>query len=251
MSFIHLQTYSAYTLLSSTASVGNMIFKAKQKGFSSLALTDRNVMYGAIEFFKLCQKNGIKPIVGLTADVESEDTPSLSYPLVMLAETEKGFKNLLKISSTIQTKAKNGIPMKWLKHYCKGLIAITPGIEGEIEQAIINGNEDLAKGLILKFESLFGRGHFYLSMQNHQLEQEKLIRNKFCDISKEVGIPLVATNHVQYLEQEDMFAHECLLAIKNGEKLQNDAREKLGSDHFYLKTKEEMVEYLADFPEAL
>ncbi|HJV32161.1 MAG TPA: PHP domain-containing protein, partial [Bacillales bacterium] len=151
MSFIHLQTYSAYTLLSSTASVENIILKAKQKGFSSLALTDRNVMYGAIEFLKICQKNGIKPIIGLTADVESEDTPSQSYPLVMLAETEKGFKNLLKISSTIQTKAKNGIPMKWLKHYCKGLIAITPGIEGEIEQSIINGNESLAKELILKF----------------------------------------------------------------------------------------------------
>jgi DNA polymerase III subunit alpha len=251
LSFIHLQTYSAYTLLASTATVENLVRNAKEKGFSSLALTDRNVMYGAIEFFKLCIKNGIKPIMGLTVDVESEINPSQFYPLVLLAENDTGFKNLLKISSTVQTKAKNGIPIKWLKHYREGIIAITPGLAGEIEHNLIGGNENIAKELIRKFEGLFGRGHFYLSIQNHQIDQENLIRDQFHLISDELGIPLVATNQVQYLEQEDMFAHECLLAIKNGDKLQDDDREKLLSDHFYLKTKEEMVECLSDYPEAL
>jgi DNA polymerase III subunit alpha len=251
LSFIHLQTYSAYTLLTSTASVEKLVLDARRKGFSHLALTDRNVMYGAVEFFKLCCANGIKPIMGLTVDVESEITPEVSYPLILLAENESGFKNLLKISSAIQTKSKNGMPMKWLKHYATGIIAITPGLQGEIEQFLMNGKESMAKDLIHKFDQLFGSGNFFLSVQNHQLEQESDIRSKFYSFSKELTIPLVATNHVHYLNQTDTFAHECLLAIKNGGKLQDDERERLGSDQFYLKTKEEMIECLSECPEAL
>jgi DNA polymerase III subunit alpha len=251
VSFIHLQTYSAYTLLTSTASIENLVMNAKKKGFSSLALTDRNVMYGAVEFYKLCRKNEMNPIIGLTVDMESAITEETSFPLVLLAENEVGFKNLLKISSVVQTKAKNGIPMKWLKHYIKGLIAITPGIEGEIEQYLIKGKETEAKDLIGKFDHLFGRGNFFLSVQNHQMEQESEIRKKFYLIGKEMDIPIVATNQVHYLEKEDMFAHECLLAIKNGDKLQEDHREVLGSNQFYLKSANEMVECLSEYPEAL
>ena len=137
MSFIHLHVYSAYSLLTSTASVHELIDNAKKKGFKAIALTDRNVMHGTIEFYKLCIKNDIQPIIGLTVDVESENEKEKSYPLVLLAENEKGFKNLLKISSAVQTKAENGIPFKWLKHYAEGLIAISPGIEGEIEQNLL------------------------------------------------------------------------------------------------------------------
>lgn len=251
MSFIHLQAYSAYTLLTSTASVKNLVLNAKKKGFSHLALTDKNVMYGAVEFFKLCNTNGIKPIIGLTVDVESEITEEDSFPLILLAENEVGFKNLIKITSAVQTKAKSGLPAKWLKHYAKGIIAITPGLQGEIEQALINGKENVAKDLIHKFDQLFGRGNFFLSIQNHQLELEKQIRSEFHSISKELNIPLVATNQVHYLEQMDMFAHECLLAIKNGEKVGDDTWERLGSDQFYLKSKEEMIECISDWPEAL
>ncbi|MEH7157621.1 DNA polymerase III subunit alpha [Neobacillus drentensis] len=251
MSFIHLHVYSAYSLLTSTASVSDLIKSAQKKGFSSIALTDRNVMYGTIEFYKMCKKNNLKPIIGLTVDVESEYTPTESFPLVLLAENDIGYKNLLKISSTVQTKTENGIPQKWLKHYSAGLIAITPGLEGEIEQSIINGNEDIAIGMIKKLSAIFGRESFFLSVQNHHLEQETKIRKTFTMISKEMNIPLVATNQVYYLEKDDMFAHECLLAIKNGEKLQDDHREKLANDQYYLKTSEEMIELFADIPEAL
>ncbi|MCD4839906.1 DNA polymerase III subunit alpha [Neobacillus sedimentimangrovi] len=251
MSFIHLHVYSAYSLLTSTVSIPELIETARSKGFNTLALTDRNVMYGTIEFYKLCKKQNIKPIIGLTVDVASEKSEKNSHPLVLLAENNKGFKNLLKISSSVQTKAKNGIPMKWLKHYSEGLIALTPGIEGEIEQFLLNGQRDSAKELILKFLQIFGKGNFYLAIQNHHLQQEKQIRDEFIMLSKEMGIPLVATNTVHYLEREDTFVHECLLAIKNGDKLQDDHREKLGSDQFYLKTAAEMVESLSDVPEAL
>jgi DNA polymerase III subunit alpha len=251
MSFIHLHVYSAYSLLTSTAAVPDLIENAQKKGFSALALTDRNVMYGTIDFYKQCKKNKLKPIIGLTVDVESEHSANESYPLVLLAENDQGYKNLLKISSTVQTKTNNGIPLKWLKHYSEGIIAITSGLEGEIEQSIINGKEEIAKDIIRKLDAIFGRDSFFLTLQNHQLKQETTIRNQFILISKEMNIPLVATNQVHYLEQDDMFAHECLLAIKNGDKLQDDHREKLENDEFYLKTAGEMVDRLSDIPEAL
>lgn len=251
MSFIHLHVYSAYSLLTSTASVHDLIGNAQKKGFTALALTDRNVMYGTIEFYKLCKKSNIKPIIGLTVDVESEITENESFPLVLLAENDQGYKNLLKISSAIQTKTEKGIPIKWLKHYSKGLIAITAGIEGEIEHYLLNGKESEAKNVIEKLGTIFGSGNFFLSIQDHQIEPETTIRNQFQLFSKEMNVPLVATNRVHYLEKEDMFAHECLLAIKNGDKLQDENREKLDNDQFYLKTAVEMVDLLADIPEAL
>jgi DNA polymerase-3 subunit alpha len=251
MSFIHLQVYSAYSLLTSTASVPHLVENAKQKGYSALALTDRNVMYGAIEFYKLCKKNKLKPILGLTVDVESEQTENAAYPLVLLAETEAGFKNLLKISSAIQTKSIKGIPFKWLNSYSQGLIALTPGMEGEIEQSLLNDKKEYAQKLIRKLDRIFGNGNFFLSVQQHQLESERKITRQLIEMAREESIPLVAANHVHYLEKEDSFAHECLLAIKNGDKLQDEHRERLDSDQYYLKRPEEMVECFSELPEAL
>src|SRR3954463_15278249 len=132
MSFIHLHVYSAYSLLTSTASVEKLVMDAKEKGYKALALTDRNVMYGAVAFYKECIKHSIKPIIGLTVDVLSEEEEK-AFPLVLLAKNQKGFQNLLKITSSVQTKSIAGMPIKWLKHYSEGLFALTPGVEGEIE----------------------------------------------------------------------------------------------------------------------
>ncbi|MDQ6599915.1 DNA polymerase III subunit alpha [Bacillus salipaludis] len=251
MSFIHLHVYSAYSLLTSTASVPNLVENAKKKGFSAIAITDRNVMYGTIEFYKLCKKFDIKPIIGLTINVQSEEAEAESFPLVLLAENEQGFKNLLKISSAVQTKSPSGIPFKWLKHYAKGLIAITPGIEGEIEQYLAERKEELAETAARKLRGIFGNDHLFFSIQDHHLEKERLIRDGILSLSQKLNIPIVATNSVQYLEKDDSFAHEVMLAIKNGDKVNDENHEKLGSDHFYLKTPEEMVETFSEIPEAL
>ncbi|MGG5254793.1 DNA polymerase III subunit alpha [Neobacillus sp. SM06] len=251
MSFIHLHVYSAYSLLSSTISIERLIENAKAMQFQALALTDRNVMYGAVEFYKSCKKKGMKPIIGLTADILSDLDHAEAFPLVLLAENDKGFQNLLKISSAIQTKAEKGIPEKWLKHYSQGLIAITPGLEGEIEQQVLMEKEIEAKNSIQKWLNFFGKENFYLSIQHHKLPQEERIRQKFVEFSQEMKVSLAATNQIYYLKQEDEFAHECLLAIKNGTKLQDEQRQRLGSDQFYLKSASEMAECLAEYPDAL
>ena len=194
MSFVHLHVYSAYSLLTSTAAVPELINNAWEKGFRTLALTDRNVMYGTIEFYKLCKQKGLKPIIGLTVDVSGAVRENEAFPLVLLAENETGYKNLLKISSAVQTKSENGLPVKWLRHYAAGLIAITPGVEGEIEQAILNGELEQGRELIRKFLDIFGKENFFLALQNHQLEQEAKIRRQLVSLSKELNVPLVATN---------------------------------------------------------
>ncbi|MBS4191588.1 DNA polymerase III subunit alpha [Bacillus sp. FJAT-49705] len=251
MSFIHLHVYSAYSLLTSTAPIEQLVADAKQKGFSSLALTDRNVMYGAIAFYKECLRQSIKPIMGLTVDVLSEITPSNAYPLVLLAKNKIGFQNLIKISSVVQTKSHEGIPMKWLKAYSNGLIAISPGMEGEIEQYLRHDDYDKAKEVAELYKGLFEKKHFYLSLQNHRIDQEVKILPNLVRISGESDIEIAVTNQVYYLSKEDAFAQGCLLAIKNGEKIQDDAREHLNSDEYHLKTSTEMVDLFLEYPTAL
>jgi DNA polymerase III subunit alpha len=251
VSYIHLHVYSAFSLLSSTVKIDELIKSAKEKGFSALALTDRNVMYGAVAFYKECIKNKIKPIFGLTVDVESEVTPKQSYPLILLAENKTGFENLLKISSVVQTKADNGIPLKWLKHYSTGLIAVSPGIEGEIEKFLLEEKQEFAEDTLNNLINIFQKDHFYFSIQNQGLPENKKLNDLLLLLAKKFEIPITATNSVYYLESEDSFSHECLLAIKNGEKLQDEQRERLDTNQYYLKSPSEMVECLADYPDAL
>ncbi len=208
-------------------------------------------MYGTIAFYKECLKQSIKPIIGLTVDVVSEMDETQAYPLVLLAKDLTGFQNLLKITSTIQTKSSHGIPIKWLKHYSSGLIALTPGLEGEIEGHLLNDDMESAKKLVDLYSGIFGERDFYLSLQDHGTAKEKELISSLIQLSKVTGTQLVATNQVQFLEKEDGFAHECLLAIKNGVKLQDDDRERLETDQYYLKDAKEMVELFSEFPDAL
>ena len=251
MSFVHLQVSSAYSLLSSTLSIKELVGNAKKQGYRSIALTDRNVMYGAVSFYKESLQQGIKPIIGLTVDVISEWDTEKAYPLVLLARNSLGFKNLLKITSAIQTKNPLGIPVKWLKHYAKGLIAISPGREGEIEQNILNGNKELARNTLLQWKSIFEQGQFFLSIQRHGLSLEETLNEQLSQLATEEEVKLVATNNVFYLEQKDHFAFECLKAIKNGEKLSDLEQNEWNSNQHYLKNKEEMVALFNDVPDIL
>lgn len=251
MSFVHLQVSSAFSLLSSPASIKDLVREAKNRGYQSLALTDRNVMYGVTSFYKECRKQGIKPIIGLTVDVISEQNSEKSYPLVLLAKNKIGFSQLLKISSAVQTKKPKGIPVKWLKHYGDGLFAITPGNEGEIEQALAANEYDHAVKIARLFKSIFAKDHFFLSMQKHGLEVEKVLNEQIKKFAEQEDIKIVATNNVQYINKEDSFARSCLLAIKTGMKLVDMEQNEWNSDELYLKEKTAMLEIFADEPEII
>ncbi|MGG1629733.1 DNA polymerase III subunit alpha [Rossellomorea sp. NRS-1567] len=245
MSFVHLQIASAYSLLSSTISINGLVHKAKNSGYKALALTDKNMMYAAIPFYKACLKENIKPIIGLTADIATENEER-SYPLVLLVKNQTGYQNLLKISSAIGAKTKNGLPLKWLQSYSKGLIAISPGIKGEIETLLLNDESEKAKECIHAYQQMFGIDSFYLSIQNHGIPSEDTLIPLLQQVAKETGTDMVATNDVQYLDQEDHFAHECMGAIRDGVKLSEDDRDVLGSQEYYFKSKEQMVDLFSD-----
>ncbi|WP_079510029.1 DNA polymerase III subunit alpha [Mesobacillus jeotgali] len=251
MPFIHLHVYSAFSLLTSTATVEQLVRDARAKGFSALALTDHNVMYGTVAFYKECLRNSIKPLLGLTVDVVSTSLENESFPLVLLAKNNEGFQNLIKISSAVQTKSPEGIPVKWLKHYASGLFAMTPGTTGEIEYYLSNGEREKALKTIDLYKQIFGKDDFYLAIQDHGLPGQRELVEQLARVGLETNTPLAASNQVHYLEKEDSFAQECLLAIKNGEKLQDDERKRLGSNEFYLKPAKEMCDLFQEYPEAL
>ncbi|MBM6617480.1 DNA polymerase III subunit alpha [Bacillus suaedaesalsae] len=239
MEFIHLQVKSAYSLLSSSCKIEELVQRGADLGFQALAITDVNNLYGAIPFYKACKAKGIKPIIGLTISVYQDEEQKVSYPLVLLARNNKGYKNLIKISSTALTMNRDAIVKKWLRAYSDGIIAISPGIKGEIEQLILQDEHKKAKAVALEYKQIF-HNEFYFSIQNHGLQGENTIRNVLIEWNKSLGIELVATNDVHYIYKEDAFVQECLLAIKNGTKLSDMTREKLPSEEFFLKSKEQM-----------
>lgn len=248
MKFVHLQCQTVFSLLKSACKIDELVARAKELGFSSLAITDENVMYGVIPFYKACKKHGIQPVIGLTASIFSEEEER-SYPLVLLAENEIGYQNLLKISSSIMTKSKEGIPKKWLAHYAKGLIAISPGKDGEIEQLLLEDNESQAKEVARTYQNMFG--HFYMSLQHHAIQDELLLQEKLPEFISRVNIPVVATNDVRYINQSDALVHECLLSVESGTKMTDPDRPRLKTDQYYLKSSDEMEALFSHAPEAI
>ncbi|OLP65973.1 DNA polymerase III subunit alpha [Bacillus pumilus] len=246
MSYVHLQVHSGYSLLSSAAKVKELVMKAKELGYKALALTDDHVMYGAIEFYKECKKHGIKPVIGLTASVFIDEQETEAYPLVLLAKTNEGYQNLIKISSVLKSKSKAGLKETWLKSYRHGLIAITPGASGYIETLLQNDQLEEARHAAIHLKEIFGEEHMYVAVQPFQ--QDATLVERLHDLSESTGIPLVATGDVRYINREDKTAYTCLKAIKAGQQL-SDMEEDQGDKHF--RSIEEMAEWYAQTPELL
>ncbi|OKL38325.1 DNA polymerase III subunit alpha [Domibacillus mangrovi] len=199
--FIHLETETAFSFRSSTLMPESLVKKAQQSGCSAVALTDYNTLHAVIPFYKACLTSGVKPILGLKAVIQSKSRSGQSYPLLLYAKNEKGFSQLVKISSAIQTKAKDGLPLKWLEAYADGLIAVLPGMDGEV-------TEDAA----VYFNELFE--HFYIGIRGYTSEQ------RVREIAIAFGIPLVAIGNVQYAEKTGAFASRCLQAIRDNRLLE-------------------------------
>ncbi len=242
--FTHLHVQSGYSLLNSTIKIEELVAQAKMDGMTSIALCDRNVMYGSLYFYKECQKAGIKPIIGVLADVLDDE--EVAHPLILLAQNLQGYHNLVKISSAIQTKSPQGLPPNWLRAYAHGLIAISPGAEGRIEKHLVEGRIEEATLAVKQLLEIFGSKQVYLSIQRLDVSGEELRNDAVEQLAKQMGVKVVATNPVYYLKEDDALAHEVLLAVGNGHKLADEERKAMPSKQFYFKSMQEMNERFTD-----
>ncbi|MBS4194983.1 DNA polymerase III subunit alpha [Lederbergia citri] len=250
MIFSHLQISTAYSLLSSTISIQSLVEKAKEYNYSALAMTDHHALYGVLPFYKACVKANIKPIIGMIAEVKT-DGSNETHSLVLLAKTNRGYQNLLKISSYIKTSHEEFISLNKLQSLTGGLIGLTSGRNGKIGQLISEGQISGAAEIIKFFEDLFEKDSFYITLQHFGMAEDESLNISIRSIAEKINIPIVATNNVRFLEKQDAFAYTCLKAIRDGEKLSNYEEPTGEVSEYYFKSQQEMAELFSNMPEAL
>ncbi|KEF39578.1 DNA-directed DNA polymerase III PolC [Schinkia azotoformans MEV2011] len=251
LKFVHLHVHSSYSLLNSTLHIEDLVKAAAQQGHTALAITDDNVMYGAVAFYKACKRHNIKPIIGLSLLVESEadaEGKRASYPLILLAQTNMGYRHLLKLSTLVQTEYKNGVPFAVLNSYSKDLVAISPSL-GEINQQLLHENFETVLKLLEKYTALF-RHNFYMAIEPSFSKHEQLLNSLVIQFCREKSIQSVIANPIHYLQKEDAIIHECLQCIKNGTRLTETDKSFEGKQYF-LKDEETMVKEFQHLPEAI
>ncbi|MFA5536252.1 MAG: DNA polymerase III subunit alpha [Bacillota bacterium] len=259
--FAHLHVHTEYSLLDGACRIKSLVATAKELGMTSLAITDHGTMYGIIEFYKECVKQRVKPIIGCEVycaartrhDRDSQKDSNL-YHLVLLAKNQKGYQNLLKLVSLASIEGfyyKPRVDWELLQKYNEGIIALSACLAGEIPELILANQYEEAKKVAERFLEIYGEGNFYLEMQNHGIREQLVVNADLERLSKELEIPLVATNDVHYIKRADAFHHEVLLCIQTGKNLEDENRMRFQGEEFYLKSKEEMAELFIDNPEAV
>ncbi|MDD5426190.1 MAG: DNA polymerase III subunit alpha [candidate division Zixibacteria bacterium] len=261
--FVHLHTHSQYSLLDGACRIEQVVELAKEYKMPALAITDHGNMFGAIEFYKKAARTGVKPIIGCEAYIASgsrfEKKPSNLYPdggfhLLLLVKDLTGYKNLMKLASFAYLEGfyhRPRMDKELLKQYAEGLIATSACLKGEINWHLLRGETEQAVAVAREYNDIFGPGNFYIEIQNHGLEKEQLLIPKLEAISRETGIPLVATNDCHYLKQADAEAHDALLCIQTSKTVEDTDRMKYNTDQIYFKSPEEMNTVLGDFKEAI
>ncbi|NLX63582.1 MAG: DNA polymerase III subunit alpha [Clostridiaceae bacterium] len=259
--FVHLHLHTEYSLLDGACRIKDVVRKAKELGMHSLAITDHGAMYGVIDFYKACKKEGIKPILGCevytAARTYLDKDPGLDSDqghLILLAKNSTGYKNLMKLVSIAYIKGfyyKPRIDFDLLEEYHEGLICLSACIGGDIPQKILKGDYKGARDLAIKLNSIMGDGNFYLELQYNNIEEQLQVNSGLIRISEETGIPLIATNDIHYINREDARAQEILICIQTGKTINDADRLKFETDEFYLKSPEEMWEHFKAYPEAL
>lgn len=260
MAFTHLHVHTEYSLLDGASRISNLVSRAKELGMDSLAITDHGVMFGVIDFYRECLKQGIKPIIGCevytaarTRFDKDVDKDKRMGHLILLARNNEGYRNLMKIVSEGYRNGfyyKPRIDRQVLSEYSEGIIALSACLAGKVQSHLLNGNYEGAKEEALAMESIFGKGNFYLELQDQGLEEEMRILPDMKRLHEETGIPFVATNDVHYVRQEDAFAQDVLMCIQTGSTVDDDNRMRFSNDQFYLKSESEMRRIFANIPEA-
>ena len=261
MAFTHLHLHTEYSLLDGACRLGELCAAAKDLGMTSLAMTDHGNMYGAVEFYKAAKANGVKPIIGcevyvaprkLTDKVHGLD--SERYHLVLLCENETGYKNLIHMVSRSWVDGfyvRPRVDKALLEAHHEGLIALSACLAGEIPRKLTAGDFEGAKETALWYNRVFGQGNYYLELQDHGLPEQQAILPQLLRLSKETGIPCVATNDVHYIHKSDAKTQKVLICIQTNHTIDEDTGLEFSTDEFYLKSEEEMRERFAFAPEAL
>ncbi|MDF2891851.1 MAG: polymerase subunit alpha [Clostridia bacterium] len=259
--FVHLHVHTEYSLLDGAGRVERLVERAKDLGMKSVAITDHGVMYGVVDFYKKAKSYGIKPIIGCEVYVapramkdRDPKYDSNQYHLVLLAKNEEGYNNLIKLVSMGFTEGfyyKPRVDIEVLKEYSEGLVALSACLAGEIPNLLLNGSYEKAKEAALRYRDIFGEENFYLEVQDHGIQEQILVNQEVVRLSKETGIPLVATNDVHYVDRDDSRAHDILLCIQTGKTVEDSARLKFSGEEFYLKSHDEMYELFKYIPEAI
>ena len=258
--FVHLHVHSEFSLLDGANRIKDLPVRAKELGMDAMAITDHGVMFGAIDFYKACKANGIKPIIGCEVYVAprkmTDRDPSIDNRynhLILLAKDNNGYKNLAKLVSLGFTDGfyyKPRIDKEVLEKYHEGLICSSACLAGEVASEIVKGDMEAAKKSALWFKSIFGED-YYLEIQNNGIKEQVLVNQKLIQLSRELDIPLLATNDSHYLKKEDAYNHEVLLCIQTGKRMSDEDRMRFETDELYIKSPEEMMDYFKAVPDAI
>ena len=262
MAFTHLHVHTEYSLLDGSGKIREMVKQAKTLGYDSLAITDHGAMYGVIDFYKAAREEGIRPIIGCEIymttgsrfEREVGQGDDRYYHLVLLAENNTGYSNLVKIVSLGFTEGfyyKPRVDYEVLEKYSEGLIATSACLAGVVQKNLSRGKYPEAVQAAHRLENIFGKGNFFLELQDHGMQEQKMVNAQLVRMSEEEGIPLVATNDVHYTLASDAEAHDILLCIQTGKKQQDEDRMRYEGGQYYLKSPEEMRQLFPYIPEAL
>lgn len=262
MNFTHLHVHTEYSLLDGSSKIGEITKRAKELGMDSLAITDHGVMYGVIDFYKAAKEAGIKPILGCEVYVAPgsrfEKTPGESedryYHLVLLAENNTGYQNLMKIVSRGFTEGfyyKPRVDYEVLTEYHEGIIALSACLAGEVQRYLARGMYEMGMEAAKRYENIFGKGNFFLELQDHGISTQQYVNQQLVRMSEELNIELVATNDIHYTYAEDADAHDILLCIQTGKLVTDENRMRYEGGQYYCKSPEEMAELFSYAPQAI
>lgn len=259
--FVHLHVHTEYSLLDGANRIKDLVARVKELGMNAVAITDHGVMYGAIEFYKECKKQGIKPIIGCEVYVaprtrfeKEAGTDDRLGHLILLAKNNEGYKNLVKIVSKAFVEGyyhKPRVDLDLLREYSEGLICTSACIAGFISRAILDDEYEKAKSIALQYIDIFGKENFYIELQHNGIREQAMANRDLIRLARELDVPLIATNDAHYLYREDSYSHEVLLCIQTGKKMIDEDRMQFGSDEFYIKSPEEMYNNFKNLPETL
>ena len=237
--FVHLHIHSEFSLLDGANRIKDLPVRAKELGMKAMAITDHGVMYGAIDFYKACKKEGIKPIIGCEVYVAPRSRfnkePNIDNKynhLILLAKDQQGYKNLSKLVSIGFTEGyyyKPRIDLEVLEKYHEGLICLSACLAGAVNQALLNGQTEKAEEIALWHKKVFGED-YYIEIQNNGIKEQVLANQKLVQLARKLDIPLVATNDAHYLKREDAYNHEILLCIQTGKRMSDEDRMRFDTE---------------------